>query len=68
MPHEVNLGRGDGVGLVDEIAERALQGQGFGGEGAGGLAGRMSGHPEDSRLFRSGARAICAGRVDFDGI
>ena len=37
MPHELNLRRGQGVGLVDEVAEGALQGQGFGGEGAGGL-------------------------------
>jgi len=27
------------VGLVDEVAERALQGQGFGGAGAGGFEG-----------------------------
>jgi hypothetical protein len=26
-----------GIGLADEMAERALLGQGFGGEGAGGL-------------------------------
>ncbi len=28
-----------GVGLVDEVAERARQGQGFGGDAAGGLEG-----------------------------
>jgi hypothetical protein len=28
--------RGEGVGLVHEVAEGALQGQGFGGAGAGG--------------------------------
>ena len=37
LPHASNLRRGQGVGLVDEVAEGALQGQGFGGEGAGGL-------------------------------
>jgi hypothetical protein len=29
------------IGLVDEAAEGALQGQGFGGEGAGGRAGKL---------------------------
>ena len=28
-----------GAGMVDEVAERARQGQGFGGDGAGGLDG-----------------------------
>ena len=37
MPQESDFGRGESVGLVDEVAEGALQGQGFGGEGAGGL-------------------------------
>jgi hypothetical protein len=36
LRHESNLRRGQGVGLVDEVAEGALQVQGFGGEGAGG--------------------------------
>jgi len=36
LPHELNLRRGQGVGLVDEVAERALQVQGFSGKGAGG--------------------------------
>jgi hypothetical protein len=36
LPHEGDLGGGEGVGLVDEVAEGALKGQGFGGEGAGG--------------------------------
>ena len=35
LPHQGDLCRGEGVGLVDEVAEGALQGQGFGGEGAG---------------------------------
>jgi hypothetical protein len=34
-----DLGGGEGVGLVDKVAEGALQGQGFGGEGAGGFEG-----------------------------
>ena len=38
LPHQGDLRRGEGVGLVDEVAERALQGQGFGGEGEGGRA------------------------------
>jgi hypothetical protein len=39
FPHEINLRWGQDVGLVDEAAERALQRQGFGGEGAGGFDG-----------------------------
>jgi hypothetical protein len=39
FPHELNLGWGQGVGLVDEGAEGALQRQGFGGEGMGGFDG-----------------------------
>ena len=35
MPHWLNLRRGQAVGLADEVAERALQVQGFGGKGAG---------------------------------
>jgi hypothetical protein len=37
FPHQLNLRRGRAVGLVDEVAERALQFQGSGGAGAGGL-------------------------------
>ena len=36
MPHEGNLRRGEAISLVDEVAEGALQVQGFGGEDAGG--------------------------------
>ena len=36
MPQEGNLRLGQAVGLVDEIAEGALQGQDSGGDGAGG--------------------------------
>src|ERR1017187_1674967 len=39
LPQEINLRRGQGVGLVDEVAEGALQGHSFGDEGAGGLDG-----------------------------
>jgi hypothetical protein len=41
FPHESNLRRGQGVGLVDEVAEGVLQGQGFGGEGAGGCSEKL---------------------------
>ena len=37
FPHKLKLCRSQEVGLVDEFAECAPQGQGFGGEGAGGL-------------------------------
>ena len=39
MPDEGDLGWGEGVGLVDEVAEGALQGQGLGGTGEGDGAG-----------------------------
>jgi hypothetical protein len=39
LPHQLDLRPGQGVVLVDEVAEGALQGQGFGGEGAGGFEG-----------------------------
>ena len=39
LPHWLNLRRGQAVGLADEVAERALQRQGFGGKGAGGFNG-----------------------------
>ena len=35
FPHETNLRRGQGVGLLDEVAEGALQGRDFGGLGKG---------------------------------
>jgi len=43
LPHQGDLRRGPGVALVDEAAESALQGHGFGGEGAGG--GDGAGYP-----------------------
>ena len=42
MPHEINLRRGQGVGLVDEVAARALRSRGFSGEGAGRLDGERT--------------------------
>jgi hypothetical protein len=39
LPHEFNLPQGQAIGLIDEVAERALQAQGFGGEGVGGVDG-----------------------------
>src|ERR1017187_5485791 len=36
-PYEINLRRGQAGGLVDEVAEGALQFQGLGGTGAGGF-------------------------------
>src|ERR1035438_4593510 len=39
LPHQINLRRGQGVGLVDKVAEGALQFQGFRGGGAGGVDG-----------------------------
>jgi hypothetical protein len=36
LPNKLNLRRGQGVGLVDEVAEGAFQVQGFSGKGAGG--------------------------------
>ena len=36
LAHQGDLGWGEDAGLVDKVAEGALQGQGFGGEGAGG--------------------------------
>jgi hypothetical protein len=37
LPHQGDLRRGQGVGVVDEVTECALQGEDFGGESAGGL-------------------------------
>ncbi len=39
LPHQGDLGGGEGVGLVDEVAEGALKGQGLGCECAGGGEG-----------------------------
>ena len=39
MPPEFNLRRGQGVGLVDEVAVLALSSHSFGGKSAGGLDG-----------------------------
>jgi len=37
LPHQGDLGRGEGAGSVDEVAEGAFQGLGFRRSGAGGL-------------------------------
>ena len=55
MPHEGDLGWGEGVGLVDEVAEGALEGQGFDGEGAGW--GDGAGVFAELRL-KSGSRSL----------
>jgi hypothetical protein len=39
--HEINLRRGQAVGLVDEVTKRALQFQGFGGADLGGCAEKL---------------------------
>jgi len=39
FPHQIDLGGGQAVGLIDEVAELPLQVQSFGGDGAGGLDG-----------------------------
>jgi hypothetical protein len=41
LPHQSNLCRSQAVGLVDEVAEAALQLQGFVGEGAGVRAEKL---------------------------
>jgi hypothetical protein len=39
LPYEGDLGWGEDVGFINEVVEDALQGQGFGAEGAGGFDG-----------------------------
>jgi hypothetical protein len=51
LPHQINLRRGQGAGLVDEVAEGALQVQSFGGEGAGGLEGAGVGSIQQMTRF-----------------
>ena len=62
LPHQGDFGGGEGVGLVDEVAERALQLQGLGGEGAGGLkaegAGAAKGAAKEVATQR-GLRPAC---------
>jgi hypothetical protein len=43
------------VGLVDEVAEGALQGQGFGGEGAGGRVEKLKSGKQKAEI--AGRRA-----------
>ena len=53
MPDEGDFGGGEGVGLVDEVAELPFELEGFGGEGAGGLDGAIVFGPE---VFDAGSR------------
>jgi hypothetical protein len=48
--------RGQGVGLVNEVAEAALQVQGFGGEGAGGRAEKLKLGKQKAAIARRRAR------------
>src|ERR1039458_4365530 len=49
LPHQVNLRRSQAVGLVDEVGEGALLGQGFGGEreDGGDVANRSEEHTSE---------------------
>ena len=60
FPHELNLRRGQGVGLVCEVAEGALQGQGFGGAGAGGCAEKLKLGKQKAEIARRRARRSAA--------
>jgi hypothetical protein len=60
LPHEGNLRPGQGVGLVDEVAEGALQGQGFGGEGAGGRAEKLKLGEQKAEIAKWRARRSAA--------
>jgi len=61
LPHELNLRRGQGVGLVDEVAEGALQVQGFSGKGAGGGDGAGVLVPQ---RVQTGGRLVSIVRTD----
>jgi hypothetical protein len=65
LPHENNLRRGQGVGLVDEVAEGPLQSHGFDGEGAGGRAEKLKSGKQKAEIARRRARhraaASCRG-------
>ncbi len=52
FPHENNLRRGQGVGLVDEVAEGPLQSHGFDGEGAGGRAEKLKSGKQKAEIAR----------------
>ena len=63
--HEFNLRRGQAVGLIDEVAEGALQVQGFGGEGVGGRAEKLKLGKQKAEIARRraprSAAAPCPG-------
>ena len=61
FPYQTNLRRGQAVGLVDEVAERALQLQGFGGAGAGGRAEKLKLGKQKAEIARRRARRSTAG-------
>jgi len=52
LPHENNLCRGQGVGLVDEVAEGPLQSHGFDGAGAGGRAEKLKSGKQKAEVAR----------------
>jgi hypothetical protein len=56
FPHEISLCRGQAVGLLDKVAELALQGQYFGGEGAGGRAENLKLGKQKAMIARRRAR------------
>ena len=60
MPHELGLRRGKGVGLVDQVAEGALQGQGFDGEGAGGWPEKLKLGKQKAEIANRKARRSVA--------
>jgi hypothetical protein len=58
LPHQGDLGSGQAAGLVDEAAEGALRGQGFGGEGAGGRAEKLKLGKQKAEIARRPARRL----------
>jgi hypothetical protein len=52
LPHEFNLRRGQAVGLIHGVAERALQAQGFDGAGAGGRAEKLESGKQKAEIAR----------------
>ena len=65
FPHDNNLRRSQGVGLVDEVAAGALQSHGFDGAGAGGRAEKLKSGKQKAEIARRRARhraaASCRG-------
>ena len=60
LPHKHNLRRGQAVGRVCEVAEGALQFQGFGGEGAEGRAEKLKLGKQKNEIARRRARRSAA--------